>query len=313
MTDQVNDQLQQDEAADFAAAFAEVRDEPAPAASNPVVSEAKPNEQDQQAQEVAEDNQSQSEQEAVVMAGLTESQLKEILAKAAQTEALQQKIGALENHLQQYGQTIQKVTGKLGEFERFKQELAKQPKQQTLNLSQAKLDRLAKDYPDIAEALAQDLQSIPVGGGVDFNRDEFAEQLHNKFLSEAESRYATRLAEYEQKLAAQHLNTQKQMLTMAFGDWESTVRSPDFQMWTGILSPEESNLVRSTSDASVLASAIVQFKQWQEQTAKAKEAKQTRLVSAVQPSGVNRPISREPTTDLDDFMSEFNKVRGSHL
>jgi hypothetical protein len=319
MAEENNEVMQHDDAADFAASFASVRDDASPADTVSHEKVVTAQQEHESAPVVSGDGESDAASnvadkqndgfESPAIAGLTEAQAKELFAKAARFDELSNQLGQFQQYLAQQNQTLQKVTGKLGEFERFKQEIAKQPKPQGLNLSAATFGKLAKDYPDIAAALADDLQSLPVAQQsqpVDFNRDEIEQHIRQQVLQEAESKMQARMAEY-------NMNAQKQMLRMQFGDWEDIVRSPDFSVWTGILPAEQSHEIRSTGDAAVLANALLQFKQWQQQTAKAQETKQTRLANAVQPSGLRHQATREVKTDLDDFLAEFNNVRGSRL
>jgi hypothetical protein len=84
---------------------------------------------------------------------------------------------------------------------------------------------------------------------------------------------------------------EKRLLKRDHPDWETVVRSKEFEAWRQTLDPETATEVLSSSDADFISPKLTEFKAWKTgqitQTEKAKQT-QTQLAAAVNPRGTPR-------------------------
>ena len=270
MTQEAQDQLNEqeiDQEAEFEAGFNETigeqDDDPSPQSN-----EAPPAE-------------TQQEDEPVI-AGLKESELKALLAKAAKYDELEGR-----------------VFGKFGEVQRTIMQMQQQGAAgQPITLTADKLKRLHEFDPEFAQAIAEDLSEIlrsPVGSGQPAIDPQQYQQAVDERVSQATSQLTQ---QFEAKL-----------LTMKHPDWQQMAASPDFQMWKSTLDEQTQAELSNSWDASYLASKLDEFKAWHGR-ANSKQTKQRRLEQAVTPEGVGG-MSQGGMTEDDAFLAGFNAMRGT--
>lgn len=186
----------------------------------------------------------------VFIAGLTELELKQALAKAHQYDALAAKVA----------QETGKIYGKFGEIQSKLNELASK--------KVGKLTRLSESYPDIAEDLAADLEALTVGGEAPSN-DAVLEVVNRNI---------------EEKLRAVNVK----MLTMAKPKWKEIIATPEWDLFLGTLPNENRELIQSSPDPEVAVQALNAFEEWAgrgKKEVQKKEEKSKRLQRAITPTG----------------------------
>lgn len=285
---------------DFEAGFSGARGEEPPKPQEPTEApEPEPKATDEQDEPTGEtetqtDETSDTESEQPLYAGLTESELKAMLAKASRVDELE---GQLKT-------TERKIFGRFGEVQEAIQKLSKTDERAEvptgLKLSSERLKRLSEFDPDLAEALADDLSEAlsPSEGGY-LTQD----QVDQKF-SEVNQTVEQRITEAVSNATR---TTEEKLLTVLQPDWREVTSDDDFGVWAGTLSPEDRQQLARSEDALWVASKIDQYKQWREKAQTAAD-KQRRLEDAVQPQGVGG-ASPGPYED-DAFEAGFKEARG---
>lgn len=291
MTEEVVEQQQEviEQAQDdsgFAAGFAEVRGEEPPV-SEPVVEEqASSEEVQQQAEAPAAETQQDDTPEQNLIAGLTDEQLRGVLAKANMVDDLVLR--------------IEKTHGKIGELNRTIQNL--QQKNGTAQLSAGQLKRLSSEYPELATLLAEDLSEALAGSG-----GGQAQQFDQSVL---DARVAEQVSSVERKF-------EKKLVLRDHPDFDQVCQSDDFRLWLKtVLPPEESARLNSAWESEYISGQITAFKTWRaaaaESAEKTRESRNKRLESAVAPTGSRSVTPNQPSED-EAFSSGFNQVRNSRL
>lgn len=203
----------------------------------------------------------------------TEAQVLELLEKVGEVDKLKEREA--------------KVFGTLGSYKQQLDQLRSQPATQKFD---AKLERMTAEYPEMAEALREDLTGLQGGSGFD---------------AEAVERIVT-----ERLQAASQVNETK-LLSVMHPDWRSIPQSDEFTQWKGTLSPEELQVVDESWDAISVGESLSTFKAWRSQTTQAAQAKQARLgrlEAAVTPKGGQKPPPAQ--TEQDAFLAGWKSVRG---
>lgn len=214
------------------------------------------------------------EPEPVRIAGYTEEELREILEKAKEVDKLREREA--------------KVFGTLGSLKQAIDQLKQQPSAVTTVALNGQLKRLSAEFPEMAEMLQEDLKEA-LGSGA-----AAAPESVDKLLSE---RLDATSKTYEQKL-----------LTVMHPDWRGIYADKAFEQWKGTLPPDELQIVESSWDAISVGEALTKFKAWRDQSAQAKQARQTRLEAAVTPKGGRAMPS--VATEEDAFVAGFKRARG---
>jgi uncharacterized protein (UPF0335 family) len=181
-----------------------------------------------------------------------------------------------------------KVFGTLGSYKQQLDQLRNQPRQEVQKFD-AKLDRMTAEYPEMAEALREDLLGLQ---GSSFDSDA-VERIVNERLE-----------------AAGKVNETK-LLSVMHPDWRTIPSSNEFTQWKGTLSPEELQIVDDSWDALSVGNSLSTFKAWKSkatQAAQAKQVRQNRLEAAVTPKGGQKPPPAQ--TENDAFLAGWKSVRG---
>jgi hypothetical protein len=214
-----------------------------------------------------------------VLAGLTEDELKTLLAKAA-------RVDELENQLKT---RIDTVFGKIGELNRTLQ----QQQQSRVQLGPAALKRFSDEFgEEAAKALADDL-SEAIGGGSGFSQEDVG-RMFQEYAADFEAR--------------SQRDMEERFMTHLVPNWRETVSSNDWTLWLQTLPPEEAEKVINDPTALGLHQSIQRFGTWKE-AGQRRQQNQSRLASAVSPQGV--PSATSPKlSDHDAFVAGFRAVRG---
>jgi hypothetical protein len=229
------------------------------------------------------DEQGQGE-EGPMFAGLTETELKNLLSKASKYDELEGR-----------------VFGKFGEVQRtIKQMQESGIGGQRMTLTADKLKRLSEFDPEFAEAIAADLSEILYQTGP-AQPDQAPQQDPDAMHRAVESR----VSEATDQLAKQF---EAKLLSIKHPDWQDVARSPDFDMWKSTLDQQTQHDLTNAWDASFIASKLDEFKTWKGRSSK-RQTNQRRLEQAITPNGAQGLPDGQ--TDDDAFLSGFNSMRGS--
>ena len=262
----------------FAAGYPKVRGEEPPTDEPARVEQAA--EATAEEQKNAEAKQ-EPEPETPIYEGLTPSQLK---AKLEEIDQLKQenrkafgKVGELNSRLQQFNERLEK----------FQQ----QPEAQR---TPAKLKRLSEEFPDLAEALSEDLAGVTQGRN--------AEEVDRL----VDARVATVKDDMEMKL-----------FTFRHPDWNEIRASDELEAWEATLPPEEAQAMRNSRDATALSKWLDTFKTWREdhrkQQAEAQAAEQRkaekrqRIEAAATTTNGAAPPSGEKSTS-ESFRAGYDRI-----
>lgn len=206
--------------------------------------------------------------------GMSDDELRALVAKMPELDAFRG----------QTAQEMQRLHGKLGEFNRTLQALQQAPSAANSEAVKAARQKLTDEYPELAETI---LPLIGSGGGGGVTSEQL-EALRS---------------ETRQQTAAF-------LLSQAHPDWQ-TVRATDaYKAWLPTLKEAERAEFLSTWDPGLVSARLSEFKQWRSDTFAKKHEKQTRLTQAIPPTGVpGRAGQKLP--DSAGLSVGFNRVRGS--
>ena len=242
------------EEAAFTAAFNEERAiEPETVVDEPVVQE--PASDDGSAPEPVVEGEAQK----TVLAGLTEDQITQALARVSQQQM-----------------TIDKLGGRIGQLMQQVDKLKEQPRtaseQRSFNL---KLEKLTKTFPELAEILKEDLQEI--GGG---SSNAPAQPQVQTFTAEDVDKIVT--SKLQTFKVQQERALEVRVLGSAHPDWEQTIRTPQFALWRDNVIADGKDLMES-ENAQFISRKLTEFKDW---------VKATSVVPANQPAPTPPPAPR---------------------
>lgn len=279
-----------DDEAAFSAGFANVRgEEPpadAPAGAQPtdVDPETAP-EGDQAAEAPPATVDAAVEEARVLVAGLTEEQLQALLAKLPKVDELEQSTN----------NSVRQIHGKFGELQRTINELKSGSGGQPIRLTPESLGRMNKEFPEMAQMLADDLSEVLRAPG---NAPGFDAASMEPIVQE---RVAAGVQQVSQQMEGK-------LLSMVHRDWPTIVSGNDFKVWAQTLDPQTQVALDNSWDAMWLGDKISEFKQWQQRTRAKQESNKQRLEAAILPQGVN--VATPALTDDAAFEAGFKAVRG---
>ena len=226
----------------------------------------------------------------IVIAGLTEPELKVILAKANEFDSLKEAVGG----------ESQKIFGKIGELNRKIKELTEQKAGSPVTLKS--LENLGKDYPDLAEALAKDLESLTLGAQA--ASTGMGEEDVNKLVE-------SRVAGVTDALS---ITFEKKLISIKHPDWDTKRQSDDYKLWGSTLAPEAKSKLDTSNDGLFISSQLDIFNEWvaNGKSAGKKSKNKKRLEANVTPNGSPAPTIDESTLSEDDaFEAGRKKARKS--
>jgi hypothetical protein len=232
-----------------------------------------------------------AEQPKPVLAGLTEDQVAQALARVSQQQS-----------------TIDKLGGRIGQLMQQVEALKTQPRtagdRQQFDL---KLEKLGNAFPELAELLREDLKDISAGSG------DAPAQAAEVFTADDVNRIVTeKLTSFQQQ---QERGIEVRMLSTAHPDWQDTIKTPQFALWRDNVITDGKDLMESES-ASFISLRLTQFKDWVKtttvaptpQAAPTPNTNRQRLANAVLPKGTMVTTPTEQTEE-DAFMSAFKAER----
>jgi hypothetical protein len=273
-TEQVEGSTEQEDVAAFEAGFSEARGDESPISeTTEEVSTTEP----EPAAEPEPTPEPEPEPE-IVLAGMTEEQLKSVLAKAGEVDDLKSQ--------------VRNLFGRLGEVNGRLQQQA-QVANQTRRIGADQLQRLRASYPDLADDLAEDLSNIALGGG----------QTVQEFDSSALKQ------EFSQELERIKQANEAKLLSIKHRDWVDVRASDDFKLWEQTLPTEVYHELNNSWDAVYLADKFDEFKEWRAKAIESKNQKRDRLSAAITPTRGNAR-STHTVADDDAFLAGFKAVRG---
>jgi hypothetical protein len=200
------------------------------------------------------------------IAGLKESEVRALLARIPDLEALRADLG----------KTRDTMAGKYGELNRTIQTL-----QQggggggKLTVSKEQLKRVAEHYSDdFADALAQDLSEINAGASAGAQPAQLTDEQLDALLN-------PRFEQFQHDL-------EKKYLLRQHGDFYEQLKTPEFKLWFDALKPEEQTEFNASGDSIYLGDRMTAFKTWRGNLSKQQQQqqdRQQRLEEAVQTRG----------------------------
>lgn len=226
-----------------------------------------------------------------VLAGLSEDQIKVLLAKASEVDSLKEELTT----------TRDKLFGRFGELNRTIQQLQDaKPDQQPAataagtRITADKLKRLSEEYPEIAEILAEDLSDV-----LSAPAPQEPVDIDARLKSHADEVSHT----VNERLA-------DQMMTYLRRDWREVIASPEFALYRSQeMKPEDGEQFDTSWDPFYIDGEIKKFDEWKGKQNKQAE-KTSRLENAVQPRGTT---TDHAPSDTDAFEAGFRAVRGVNL
>jgi hypothetical protein len=237
------------------------------------------------------------EVEAAVLAGLTETQIKELFAKAARVDSVEQELRAATARTKQ---EVERAWGKFGEVQREIQNLQKERAAAGSfgDITEDDFRELAEEYPDLAKLQLAGLKRMFAKGGG------------------GQAAPAFDMTEFDQRLQQQQTATDARMgqmvetrlLSVMQPDWKDVVASSDFTLWKQTLDQESRQQLESTWDASYISGGIDAFRKWKDDQKQGQQRKQDRLLQAVAPQGVR--AQRTTADEVDAFNAGFASARG---
>lgn len=224
-----------------------------------------------------------ADQSPALFAGLTEQELVAQLAKANRVDELQVN----------FAEETRRLHSKFGELNRTLQGLSK-----GRTVTKESFKRISDEVsPEFAEALAEDLSSIPGGGAFD--------------STELEARINEAIAEKERVLTR---GFEEKILTLKHPDWKQKKETPEYNLWFGTLPAEEQQQIKTSVDGLFAASALDKFDAWREERKPPENIKsKERLTRAITPRGA--PSTGKPSTLTDEqgLWNGYNKANRSYL
>lgn len=223
--------------------------------------------------------------EEALFAGFTETQLKALLAKAAQVDDLEKQIA--------------KAHGKIGEFNRTLQEYQARevkPAATTEQLGDGPSDsELESDYPDIAKLA-----------------DIRARKIVDEAMKARPAETGAPAAEVASEIANVRRETQEEIMGVLHGkDWRDVITSTDYKTWLATQPEEIQKRATETPRATELSEVISSFKSWKDGGVRNQNSSRSRLEAGLTPKGVSSGKQQVGPTEHDEFRAGFNSVRGS--
>lgn len=229
----------------------------------------------------------------------------------AQSELIAKLQRSLDKTNGTYGNEVNHLRRKVAELESRKLE------QRQFNLTSAQLKRISEQYPELAEALAEDLTDA-FGEKVEANQQEpqSQEPVNDPRVDEL-SRSTNKMADQLKQIALNEL-------TRVHADWRDVAswnvdeipgvgnvvkwKNPAFGEWIDKQDSDIREIVFNSDDVSAIAGVITKFKDstksnnQQEQTIQTKPSVNKKLEKAVLPTG-RRTGAHELMTD-DDIIQQ---------
>ena len=212
------------------------------------------------------------------LAQITEDQFKALMTKAEEVDQIRS----------DSKRQIDTLAGHLGGMKQLVEGL----KQQRGSITPGQLKRVAQEYPDLAQALREDLKDIGGPAGQPFD------------MAEVERRAQAIVA---QELPKELVKQEIKILRLYHRDWVDVVKSPEFANWSRTL-PHADQQRLAGNDGEFIADKISDFKarptpKAATQNSGSSNTRQRRLEAAVSPKGAGGHAPA-PAAE-DDFEAGF--------
>lgn len=199
-----------------------------------------------------------------------------------------EKLSALETEVASRKARDDKVNGALGFLTNAVRELKAQPGRQPAKLNADSFKKLKEAYPELAEALSEDLGEVIGGGSVD------EEAIANKA--------AERAAETVKKAELDRLSDDHP-------DWRDVVKSEGFAKFRAAWTPELQEKFDSSWNASFVGKRITEFKEAQAKAQAQANASERNLRRSIPARGVTVAHTAN-LSDEERFARGFKRARG---
>ncbi len=220
-----------------------------------------------------EDQADDEEQEALVFAGLTESQLKSILERATRVDAIEDQ--------------LRKANGKIGELNGTLQEIQRRRPTQHAP---------ADDLDD--EQIAEFESTFPeFGPAVEARARKIAQEVMQS--QQAQGQHDPEEISKQVNLAV--MNTTHK-------GWQQTTASDDFKLWIASQPPDVQQTFQTTWDAQELGGIVTAFKSRQQAASARSTKSKQRLEAALTPDGRSSKVVHA-VTEQDAMQAGFDAVR----
>lgn len=228
------------------------------------------------------------------LAGLTEEQITNALARVSQQQATIDKLGGRIGHLLQQVEQLKAVPRTASEQRSF----------------DLKLTRLGEAFPELAELLREDLKGIgeaPAAAPAAADQTTFTAEDVDRIVTE-------KLTSFQRQ---QERAMEVKVLGSAHPDWEQVIKTPQFAIWRDNVIKDGKELMES-EDASFISRKLTEFKDWSKATvvtapapaaAAPAQSSRQRLANAVLPRTSAAQPTSGPATEEDAFMAAFKAER----
>lgn len=208
------------------------------------------------------------------------------------------------DRLKQVANRVNRIEGSLGGLQSHVKQLASTPKPASdqapapQGLTGEKWKRMQEEFPEIAEAMAEQLPNL-MGGQTQINPDELASKVHEQVRAELEQK---REAEAFEEIEEAHQG------------WSESLRTEQGQAWLKTLPQHELQEFMTTKRASKVIRYLDRFAEHQKQQQQAASVQSRRDAAArnaVTPQGGAKAggVRREVDEDAA-FEAGFSSVRG---
>lgn len=209
--------------------------------------------------------------------GLTDSQRKTLMAG----------IPDLIQFKKETADTIRKLHGTIGELKGTIKQM--QPAEAPARKFQADgLKRLHAEYPELAEALAEDLSGISLGGE-----------------SKSSDGNADAVSEFARKLEVERLEA----IVDEHPDFYTVKEAPEFKLWLATQNAEYQERLKSSQNPVFVAKGISLFKNHRDESIKRSKSKEKRLEGAITPNGVPGTTSSTLSDDAGVMVGYSRRKR----
>lgn len=176
-------------------------------------------------------------------------------------------------------------------------------------LTVEKLKRMSENFPDIAEALMEDLKEISIAAQ-GMPAAEVTKLLDER-TAQANTEIQTRIdTAIDKRIPKKDAQKAEAYLTRTDPKWLEDINTKEFGAWLATLDEYESADIRESDDPRVVKTALADFRKWRDdqQKAAAQPTSKQRLEAALTPQGQPGKGSSEPSEE-EAFAAGYNSVR----
>jgi len=224
------------------------------------------------------------------LAGLTEEQIANALARVSQQQATIDKLGGRVGNLLQQVEALKNAPRSAADQHKF----------------DVKLTKLGEAFPELAELLSEDLKGM--GGSAPAAAPDAP-----TFTADDVDRIVTdKLTTFQHQ---QERAMEVKVLGSVHPDWEQIIRTPQFALWRDNVI-EDGKALMESENAAFISRKLSEFKDWTKATSTpapapepAKASNRQRLANAVLPRSAQTQASPGPVSEEDAFIAAFKSER----